>query len=149
MAGVGCDTATQDAGPRGVDNSTAPPVTEGLCFQDCVGRLMPGPIPGRAFHYSGGLVVGWHRYGVAYSVSDNLSHFPYPLQIGEHVVFALLIVDSLAIHEHFHDALPSRRDGHGNVRAKVSEKLIRHPRGGTEVLSTNAVSDLYLDFPFH
>jgi hypothetical protein len=82
-------------------------------------------------------------------VLDEREHLPDPLQVGVNIAFALLVEDPLSIHEDFHDALAARGDCYSGVRAEVAEKLVRHPRGGSEVLSTYAVSNLDLDFAFH
>ena len=82
-------------------------------------------------------------------VLDEREHLSDPLQVGVNIAFALLVEDPLSIHEDFHDALAARGDCYSGVRAEVAEKLVRHPRGGTEVLSTYAVSNLDLDFAFH
>ena len=89
-----------------------------------------------------GLIVGRRRLESLQLGIDELTHLPYPFQVGVDVAFALLIEDPLTIEEHFHDALSAGGDSNGNVRAVVPEKFIRHPRGDSVVLSTNAVGDL-------
>ena len=89
-----------------------------------------------------GLIVGRGRLEKLQLGVDELTHLPYPFQVGVDVAFALLIEDPLTIEEHFHDALSAGGDSNGNVRAVVPEKFIRHPRGDSVVLSTNAVGDL-------
>jgi hypothetical protein len=52
------------------------------------------------------------------------------------------VEDFLTIQEHFHNALASRGDSYSDVWAVSPEKLIRHPRGGSEMLSGYAVGNL-------
>ena len=96
-----------------------------------------------------GLIVGRRRLESLQLGIDELTHLPYPFQIGVDVAFALLVEDPLTIEEHFHDALAPRGNSNGSVRTVSSEKLIRHPRGGSEVLSRDAVGDFQLDLSFH
>ena len=96
-----------------------------------------------------GLVVGRCRLESLQLGVDDLAHFPDPFQVGVDVAFALLVEDPLAIEEYFHDALAAGRYCDSNVFAIVPEKFIRHPRGDSVVLSTNAVGNLYLELAFH
>ena len=89
-----------------------------------------------------GLVVGRRRLKGLQLGVDDLAHFPDPFQVGVDVAFALLVEDALTIEENFHDALAAGGNRNGNVCAIVPEKFIRHPRGDSVVLSTNAVGDL-------
>lgn len=89
-----------------------------------------------------GLIVGRRRLESLQLGIDELTHLPYPFQIGVDVAFALLVEDPLTIEEHFHDALSAGGNRDSNVRAVVPEKFIRHPRGDSVVLSTNAVGNL-------
>ena len=59
------------------------------------------------------------------------------------------VVNPFAVYEDFQDSLPSRRESDRSVGSEVSEKLIRQPRGGAQVLSRDAVGNFYLDFAFH
>ena len=77
------------------------------------------------------------------------NHLADAAQVREDVAFALLIEDALAVHEHFHYALAARGDSYCRIRSKMPEKLVCHPRGSTEMLSTYAVGNLNLDFSFH
>ena len=97
------------------------------------------------------LVVGGNGGGVHFCnpVPDDLLHLADAAQVGENVAFAELVENPLAVHEHFHNALAPGGDGYGNVGAEGMEELIRHPRGGSVMLSRNAISDFYLDFTFH
>ena len=89
-----------------------------------------------------GLVVGRRRLEGLQLGVDDLAHLPDPFQVGVDVAFALLVEDALTIEENFHDALAAGRDSNSNVWAIVPEKFIRHPRGDSVVLSTNAVGNL-------
>ncbi len=89
-----------------------------------------------------GLVIGRCRLESLQLGVDDLAHFPDPFQVGIDIAFALLVEDPLAIEEYFHDTLAAGRYCDSNVFAIVSEKFIRHPRGDSVVLSTNAVGNL-------
>ena len=89
-----------------------------------------------------GLVVGQCRLKSLQLGVDDLAHFPDPFQVGVDIAFALLVEDPLTIEEDFHDALAAGGDRDCNVFAIMPEKFIRHPRGDSVVLSTNAVGDL-------
>ncbi len=89
-----------------------------------------------------GIVVGRCRLESLQLGVDDLAHFPDPLQVGVDVTFALLVEDALTIEEYFHDALSARGNGNRCVFAVMPEKFIRHPRGDSVVLSTDAVGDL-------
>ena len=80
---------------------------------------------------------------------NELRHGPDPFQVREDVPFALLVKDPLSVHENFHYTLSPGRDGDRGVWSESFEKLIRHPRGGAQMLSRYAVSDLQLNFSFH
>ena len=89
-----------------------------------------------------GLIVGRRRLESLQLGVNELTHLPYPFQVGVDVAFALLVEDPLTIEEYFHDALSARGNCNGDICAIVPEKFIRHPRGDSVVLSTNAVGDL-------
>ena len=89
-----------------------------------------------------GLVVSRRRLEGLQLGVDDFAHFSDPFQVGVDVAFALLVEDALTIEENFHDALAAGGNRNGNVWAIVPEKFIRHPRGDSVVLSTNAVGNL-------
>ncbi len=89
-----------------------------------------------------GLIVGRRRLGSLQLGMVELTQLTYTFQIGVDVTFALLVEDPLTIEEYFHDALAAGGDCNGDICAIVPEKFIRHPRGDSVVLSTNAVGDL-------
>ena len=95
------------------------------------------------------LVVGWSRLKSFQLGVNYLAHFPNPCQVWINVTFGFLVEDPLAIEKHLHYALASRGNRDGRVWTVVPEKFIRHPRGDSVVLSTYAVSNLYLKLPFH
>ena len=97
------------------------------------------------------LVVGRSGYcAYAFNLgSDYFLHLADPGQVGVDIAFALLVEDPLSVQEYFHDALAARRYGYRCIGTVGSEELIRHPRGGSVVLSRYAVGDFQLDFPFH
>ena len=87
------------------------------------------------------LVVGGRRDQVGYLSRDNFLHLSDPGQVGINTL-GLLVEDPLTIQEHFHDALAARGNSNCSVWAVGSEEFIRHPRGGSMVLSRYAVSNL-------
>ena len=91
----------------------------------------------------GGRLKGFNLIG------DELDHGPNPLQVWEDVAFTLLVKNAFPIHKDFHDALSSRGYRHSYIWTELSEEFIRHPRGGSQMLSSYAISDLYLSFSFH
>ncbi len=93
-------------------------------------------------YWEEGLVVGRCRLESLQLGVDDLTHLPYPLEVGIDIALALLVEDPLTIEEHFHDALSAGGDSNRNVFAVVPEKFVRHPRGDSVVLSTYAVSNL-------
>ncbi len=95
------------------------------------------------------VVVSSDRLQIGDPLAHVRQHFPDATEVGEDVTFALLVEDPLAVHEHFHDALTARGDRYRSVGTEMPKELVGHPRGRTEVLSTNAVGDLDLDFAFH
>ena len=95
------------------------------------------------------LIVSGDRLQAGNPLGDDFLHLADPGQIGVRITFGLLVEDLLAIHKYFHDALAARGNGYRRIRAVGSEEFIRHPRGGSVVLSRNAVRNLYLNFPFH
>ena len=119
-----------------------------LSFKSLWDRYTRSKTPLRSSLMAFGLVIGGHQHGVGQLLVDNLPHLSDPRQVRVYT-FSLLVEDHLPVREDFHDALSPGRDGYCNVRSVVPEKLVRHPRGGSEVLSRYAVGDLYLDFPFH
>ncbi len=144
MVGVGWREAATPIKPGYLGKSSAPSLREGAVVTKVFRASLLGSCPD---HYR--LVVGRDRNRVRDSLGDDFAHLPNTSQVRVDVAFALLVKDPLAVYEDFHDSLPSRGDGYGNIGAEVTEKLIRHPRGGAEVLSRYAVGDLYLDFSFH
>ena len=87
------------------------------------------------------LVIGGRRYQIGYLSRDYLFHLADPRQVGVNAL-GLFVEDPLTIQEYFHDALAARRDCYGCIGAVGSEELIRHPRGGSMVLSRHAVGNL-------
>ena len=119
----------------------APPATGGAnhCVRLTEGSGAAGPL----------VVVRGYQFRLLDPLTDIGQHLANAAQIGEDVAFAFLIVDALAVHEHLHDALAARGDCYCRIRAEMPEELVCHPRGSTEMLSTDAVGNLNLDFAFH
>ena len=116
----------------------------------CGPSAKEGP-PTSQLKYPADLVVGWDSDRIHFSDfgRDNLLHLAHPGKVWVYIPFGLPVEDLLAIYEYFHNALSPRGNGQRNIGAVSPEKLIRHPRGGSEVLSRYAVGDLDLDFAFH
>ena len=95
------------------------------------------------------LVIGGYSFQAADSLGDGFLHLADPSQVGINIPLSLLIEDLLAVYKNFHNALAARGDGYRRIRSIGPEEFIRHPRGGSVVLSRYAVSNLYLNFAFH
>ena len=95
------------------------------------------------------LVIGRDGFQAGDPLGDYFLHLADPSQVGVAVAFGLLIEDLLAVYKYFHDALAAGGNGNRSVGTICAEEFIRHPRGGSVVLSRYAVGNLDLDFAFH
>ena len=78
----------------------------------------------------------------------NLLHLPYPNQVGHDIALFLPVEDLLAIEIHFKTTVGTRGQGHGNITSIATKKLVRHPRGGRVMFSSDAIHDINKGFPF-
>ncbi len=78
---------------------------------------------------------------------NDFFHVADSAEIGEFVVFGLLIKDEFIIQAHFQSAIRAWGDGDRGIRAISPKELVRHPRGGRVMLSRYAIDDIQMNFP--
>src|SRR5262249_28703277 len=79
---------------------------------------------------------------------DELFQLPQPDQVGHCTVRLLLAVENLlAIQIHFKPAIRARGQGDRYITTESTEELVRHPRGGRVMFSTDTVQDVDQRFP--
>jgi hypothetical protein len=87
---------------------------------------------------------GWH------SIEFLLNHFlqsPYHTQVWVDVAFFLPVENLLTIQIHFEPAIRTGGERDRNISAKGTKELVRHPRGGRVMFSSDAVHDVHKHFP--
>ena len=62
-------------------------------------------------------------------------------------LFLHAVVDFLTVQTDFEPAICTRGQGDCYIITKGTEELVRHPRGGREMSSTDTVQDVYQRFP--
>ena len=88
---------------------------------------------------------GWH------SIQFLLDHFlqsPHYTQVWVDVAFFLPVENLLTIQIHFEPAIRAGGERDRDISAKSTKELVRHPRGGRVMFSSDAVHDVYENFPF-
>ncbi len=83
---------------------------------------------------------GWDRVQLRL---DHLLHFPNPNQVRHSVAFCLLVKNLLTIQIHFEPAIGAGGERDSGISAVAAEKLVRHPRGGRVIFSSDAVHDIH------
>ena len=88
---------------------------------------------------------GWHS-------SELLLHYllqsPHYTQVWVDVAFFLPVENLLTIHIHFEPAIRAGGERNRDISTKGTKELVRHPRGGRVMFSSDAVHDVYENFPF-
>jgi hypothetical protein len=88
---------------------------------------------------------GWHS-------SELLLHYllqsPHYTQVWVDVAFFLPVENLLTIQIHFEPAIRAGGERDRDISAKSTKELVRHPRGGRVMFSSDAVHDVYENFPF-
>jgi hypothetical protein len=87
---------------------------------------------------------GWH------SIEFLLNHLlqsPYHTQVWVDVTFFLAVENLLTIQIHFEPAIRTGGERDRNITTKSTKELVRHPRGGRVMFSSDAVHDVYENFP--
>jgi hypothetical protein len=92
------------------------------------------------------LVSGcWHSIKLRL---DRLLHFPHPDEVGHSVALFLPVENLLTIQIHFKPGIGAGGERDSCISAKGTKELVRHPRGGRVMFSSDAVHDINQDFPF-
>jgi len=87
---------------------------------------------------------GWHS---SEFFLNHLLQSPYYTQIWVDVAFFLAVENLLTIHIHFEPAIGAGGERNGDISTKGTKKLVRHPRGGRVMFSSDAVHDVHENFP--
>ena len=87
---------------------------------------------------------GWHSVQLRL---DRLLHFPHPDQVGHGVALFLPVENLLTIQIHFEPGIRAGGERDRYISAKGTEELVRHPRGGRAMLSSDTVHDVNQGFP--
>src|SRR5215831_12132184 len=88
---------------------------------------------------------GWHS---SEFLLNHLLQSPHYTQVWIDVAFFLPVENLLTIHIHFEPAIRTGGERDRNITTKGTKKLVRHPRGGRVMFSSDAVHDVYEYFPF-
>ena len=85
---------------------------------------------------------GWHS---SEFLLDHLLQSPHYTQVWIDIAFFLPVKNLLTIHIHFEPAVCAERDR--DISTKSTKELVRHPRGGRVMFSSDAVHDIHENFP--
>jgi hypothetical protein len=78
---------------------------------------------------------------------DHLFELPNPTQLWKSVILFLLIKDLLPIQIHFKPAICPWGKRNSHITSKGTKELVRHPRGGRVMLSSDTIHDINESFP--
>jgi len=92
------------------------------------------------------LLVSSSRHSIELLL-NYLLQSPYHTQVWVDVAFFLPIENLLTIEIHFEPAICAGGERDRNISAKGTKELVRHPRGGRVMFSSDAVHDIYEHFP--
>jgi hypothetical protein len=87
---------------------------------------------------------GWHRIQLRL---DYLLHFPNPDQVGHSIALFLPVENLLTIEVYFEPAIRAGGERNCSISTKCTEELVRHPRGGRAMFSSDTVQDINQNFP--
>jgi hypothetical protein len=93
------------------------------------------------------LLVSSGRNGIKFGLND-LFHLADPTQVRIDVTFFLAIKYFLAVQIHFKTTIGTWRQRNRNIPTVRPKELVRHPRGGCVMLSSDTVDDVNQRFPF-
>lgn len=96
---------------------------------------------------SSALLVGCSRNSVELGL-DDLFHLADSAQFRIDVAFFLTVENLLAVQIHFETTIGTWGQRNRNTAAVCPKELVRHPRGGRVMLSSDAVNDVNQCFPF-
>ena len=86
-------------------------------------------------------------HGIQFFLND-LFHLSDPPQVRVDVPFFFPIENLFPVHVHFEAAIGTWGEGDGSISTKGAKELVRHPRGGSVMLSGDAVHNIQQHFPF-
>jgi hypothetical protein len=84
------------------------------------------------------------------SIQLRLDHFlqsPHHTQVWVDVAFFLPVENLLTIQVYFEPAIRAGGEGNRNISTKGTKELVRHPRGGRVMFSSDTVQDVNQNFP--
>ena len=87
---------------------------------------------------------GWHSIEF---LLDHLLQSPYHAQVWVDIAFFLPVKNLLTIQIHFEPAICTGGERDRNISTKGTKKLVRHPRGGRVMFSSDAVHNIHEHFP--
>ncbi|SRR6266851_2812532 len=87
---------------------------------------------------------GWHSSEL---FLDHFLQSPHYTQVWVDVAFFLPVENLLTIHIHFEPAIRTGGERDRYIASKGTKKLVRHPRGGRVMFSSDAVHDVHKNFP--
>jgi hypothetical protein len=87
---------------------------------------------------------GWHS---SEFLLNHLLQSPHYTQVWVDVAFFLPVENLLTIHIHFEPAIGAGGERNRNILIKGTKELVRHPRGGRVMSSSDAVHDVHENFP--
>jgi hypothetical protein len=87
---------------------------------------------------------GWHSIEF---LLDHLLQFSYHAQVWVDIAFFLPVKNLLTIQIHFEPAICTGGERDRDISTKGTKKLVRHPRGGRVMFSSDAVHNVHEHFP--
>jgi hypothetical protein len=87
---------------------------------------------------------GWHS---SEFLLNHLLQSPYYTQVWIDIAFFLPVKNLLTIHIHFEPAVCAGGERDRDISTKSTKELVRHPRGGRVMFSSDAVHDIHENFP--
>jgi hypothetical protein len=87
---------------------------------------------------------GWHS---SEFLLNYLLQSPHYTQVWVDVAFFLPVENLLTIQIHFEPAIRTGGERDRDISAKGTKELVRHPRGGRVMFSSDAVHDVHENFP--
>ena len=87
---------------------------------------------------------GWHSSEFLLNHLLQSSHYT---QVWIDVAFFLPVENLLTIHIYFEPAIRTGGERNRNISTKGTKKLVRHPRGGRVMFSSDTVHNVYENFP--
>jgi hypothetical protein len=78
---------------------------------------------------------------------DHLFELANPTQLWKSVILFLLVEDLFPIQIHFKPAICPWGKRNSHIATKGTKKLVRHPRGGRVMLSSDTIHDIDESFP--